>query len=85
MNLKYYNFKILNLHYFHTYASLVYRFVILKYVRRDLIHTLPLPKPLQDYLNTPHYYFEPPDRSGHASTGPNSHHDNPPTPPARVG
>lgn len=31
-------------------------------MRRDLIHTLPLPKPLQDYLNTPHYYFEPPDR-----------------------
>jgi len=39
------------------------RFVILKYVRRDLIHTLPLPKPMQDYLNTPHYYFEPPDGS----------------------
>ncbi|CAG7667629.1 unnamed protein product [Allacma fusca] len=34
------------------------RFVILKFVRRDLLNTLPLPKPLQDYLNTPHYYFE---------------------------
>lgn len=38
-------------------------------MRRDLIHTLPLPKPLQDYLNTPHYYFEPPDRIKNASSG----------------
>ncbi|XP_021953294.1 uncharacterized protein LOC110850105 isoform X2 [Folsomia candida] len=34
------------------------RFVILKYVRRDLISSLPLPKPLIEYLNTPYYYFE---------------------------
>lgn len=34
------------------------RFVILKMVRRDLIHKLPLPRRLIDYLNTPHYYCE---------------------------
>nr|CAD7409571.1 unnamed protein product [Timema cristinae] len=34
------------------------RFVILKLVRRDLIHTLPLPRRLIDYMNTPHYYSE---------------------------
>jgi suppressor of cytokine signaling 7 len=34
------------------------RFVLLKHVRRDLIHTLPLPKRLKSYLNTPHYYSE---------------------------
>jgi len=34
------------------------RFVILKTVRRDLIHKLPLPRRLIDYLNTPHYYCE---------------------------
>ncbi|XP_049864460.1 uncharacterized protein LOC126365850 isoform X1 [Schistocerca gregaria] len=34
------------------------RFVILKLVRRDLIHTLPLPRRVIDYLNTPHYYSE---------------------------
>ncbi|KAJ9584452.1 hypothetical protein L9F63_021206 [Diploptera punctata] len=34
------------------------RFVILKLVRRDLIPTLPLPRRLIDYLNTPHYYSE---------------------------
>lgn len=36
----------------------VIRFVILKTVRRDLIHKLPLPRRLIDYLNTPHYYCE---------------------------
>ncbi|XP_061729528.1 uncharacterized protein LOC133534422 [Cydia pomonella] len=34
------------------------RFVILKYVRRDLISNLPLPRRLLDYLNTTHYYSE---------------------------
>lgn len=34
------------------------RFVILKYVRRDQIALLPLPKRLRDYLNTAHYYSE---------------------------
>ncbi|XP_043469927.1 uncharacterized protein LOC122503446 [Leptopilina heterotoma] len=34
------------------------RFVILKLVRKDLISTLPLPRRLIDYLNTPHYYSE---------------------------
>lgn len=34
------------------------RFVILKAVRRDLIYSLPLPKRLKDYLNTPQYYTE---------------------------
>ncbi|CAL8088230.1 unnamed protein product [Orchesella dallaii] len=48
------------------------RFVILKYVRKDLIHTLPLPKPLQDYLNTPHYYFEPPDGNTKKSSSQNN-------------
>lgn len=36
----------------------VIRFSILKTVRRDLIHELPLPRRLIDYLNTPHYYCE---------------------------
>ncbi|RWS06644.1 uncharacterized protein B4U79_06425 [Dinothrombium tinctorium] len=34
------------------------RFVILKYVRRDLIYKLPLPNRLKAYINTPYYYFE---------------------------
>lgn len=34
------------------------RFIILKSVRRDLIDSLPLPRCLRDYLNTPHYYSE---------------------------
>lgn len=34
------------------------RFVILKYVRRDLISSLPLPRRLVDYLNATHYYSE---------------------------
>ncbi|RWS31422.1 uncharacterized protein B4U80_08971 [Leptotrombidium deliense] len=34
------------------------RFVILKYVRRDLIKQLPLPNRLKEYINTPYYYFE---------------------------
>ncbi|XP_025831472.1 uncharacterized protein LOC108741570 [Agrilus planipennis] len=34
------------------------RFVILKYVRKDLISTLPLPRRMIDYLSTPHYYSE---------------------------
>lgn len=34
------------------------RFVILKAVRRDLISSLPLPRRMIDYLNTPHYYSE---------------------------
>ncbi|XP_013189372.2 uncharacterized protein LOC106133989 isoform X1 [Amyelois transitella] len=34
------------------------RFVILKYVRRDLISNLPLPRRLVDYLNATHYYSE---------------------------
>ncbi|XP_053205559.1 suppressor of cytokine signaling 7-like [Panonychus citri] len=34
------------------------RFVILKYVRRDLIDHLPLPPQLKSYLNTPYYYSE---------------------------
>ncbi|XP_068632725.1 uncharacterized protein [Battus philenor] len=34
------------------------RFVILKYVRRDLINSLPLPRRLLDYLSANHYYSE---------------------------
>lgn len=34
------------------------RFVILKYVRRDLIPNLPLPKRILEYLSTQHYYSE---------------------------
>ncbi|XP_030031133.2 uncharacterized protein LOC115447973 isoform X1 [Manduca sexta] len=34
------------------------RFVILKYVRRDLISNLPLPRRLLDYLSATHYYSE---------------------------
>lgn len=34
------------------------RFVILKMVRKDLISSLPLPRRMIDYLNTPHYYSE---------------------------
>ncbi|XP_004929963.2 uncharacterized protein LOC101741974 [Bombyx mori] len=34
------------------------RFVILKYVRRDLISSLPLPRRLVDYLSATHYYSE---------------------------
>ncbi|XP_047040474.1 uncharacterized protein LOC124644876 [Helicoverpa zea] len=34
------------------------RFVILKYVRRDLISDLPLPRRLVDYLSATHYYSE---------------------------
>ncbi|CAH0547277.1 unnamed protein product [Brassicogethes aeneus] len=34
------------------------RFVIHKVVRRDLIPSLPLPRRIIDYLNTPHYYSE---------------------------
>lgn len=34
------------------------RFVLLKYVRRDLITELPLPPPLQKYLSYPSYYTE---------------------------
>lgn len=34
------------------------RFVILKMVRKDLVPTLPLPRRMIDYLNTPHYYSE---------------------------
>lgn len=34
------------------------RFVIHKMVRRDLIPSLPLPRRIIDYLNTPHYYAE---------------------------
>ncbi|KAL4717503.1 hypothetical protein ACJJTC_000652 [Scirpophaga incertulas] len=34
------------------------RFVILKYVRRDLIPRLPLPRRLLDYLSATHYYSE---------------------------
>ncbi|XP_022833004.1 uncharacterized protein LOC111360938 isoform X1 [Spodoptera litura] len=34
------------------------RFVILKYVRRDLISNLPLPRRLVDYLSATHYYSE---------------------------
>lgn len=37
---------------------LIFRFVILKYVRRDLIPNLPLPKRIVDYLSTQHYYSE---------------------------
>ena len=39
-------------------CPLVLRFVILKFVRRDQISLLPLPKRLRDYLNTAHYYSE---------------------------
>lgn len=35
-----------------------FRFVILKAVRRDLLTSLPLPRRMIDYLNTPHYYSE---------------------------
>lgn len=35
-----------------------FRFVILKYVRRDLIPNLPLPRRILDYLSTQHYYSE---------------------------
>lgn len=35
-----------------------FRFIILKAVRRDLIPSLPLPRRMIDYLNTPHYYSE---------------------------
>ncbi|XP_044270458.1 uncharacterized protein LOC123015071 [Tribolium madens] len=34
------------------------RFAIHKVVRRDLIPSLPLPRRMIDYLNTPHYYSE---------------------------
>ncbi|KAJ8951284.1 hypothetical protein NQ318_008187 [Aromia moschata] len=34
------------------------RFVIHKNVRRDLIPSLPLPRRMIDYINTPHYYSE---------------------------
>lgn len=34
------------------------RFTILKHVRRDQIHQLPLPDPLHVYLDTPYYYSE---------------------------
>lgn len=43
------------------------RFVILKAVRRDLIPSLPLPRRIIDYLNTPHYYSE------HPSLPPDDH------------
>ena len=35
-----------------------FRFVILQYVPRDMLHKLQLPQKIQDYLNTPHYYSE---------------------------
>lgn len=35
-----------------------FRFVIHKHIRRDLIPSLPLPRRIIDYLNTPHYYSE---------------------------
>lgn len=35
-----------------------FRFTILKHVRRDQIHQLPLPEPLHVYLDTPYYYSE---------------------------
>lgn len=35
-----------------------FRFVIVKQVRKDLIHDLPLPQRLKDYLSSPHYYSE---------------------------
>lgn len=35
-----------------------FRFVIHKHIRRDLIPSLPLPRRMIDYLNTPHYYSE---------------------------
>lgn len=40
------------------YFVFFFRFVILKYVRRDLISNLPLPRRLVDYLSATHYYSE---------------------------
>lgn len=37
---------------------LVFRFVILKLVRKDRITQLPLPRRIIDYLSTQHYYSE---------------------------
>lgn len=45
-------------HYHILICFLFYRFVIHKVVRRDLIPSLPLPRRMIDYLNTPHYYSE---------------------------
>lgn len=36
----------------------IFRFIIHKHIRRDLIPSLPLPRRMIDYLNTPHYYSE---------------------------
>lgn len=43
---------------FHHIKNYIVRFVIHKVVRRDLIPSLPLPRRMIDYLNTPHYYSE---------------------------
>lgn len=40
------------------YKTVFTRFAIHKVVRRDLIPSLPLPRRMIDYLNTPHYYSE---------------------------
>jgi len=39
-------------------SSFSIRFAILKLVPRDLLHQLPVPVQIQDYLNTPFYYSE---------------------------
>lgn len=44
--------------YYHEMLLLSSRFVILKLVPRDLLHNLPLPPKIQEYLNTPFYYSE---------------------------
>lgn len=44
--------------YHMKFFCIISRFVILKYVRRDLITSLPLPRRLLDYLNSTHYYSE---------------------------
>ncbi|XP_075229834.1 uncharacterized protein LOC142329280 [Lycorma delicatula] len=49
------------------------RFVILKVVRRDLISSLPLPRRIIDYLNSPHYYSE------HPSLPPDDQHSSSPS------
>jgi len=40
------------------YIFVIFRFVILKLVPRDLLSQLPVPKRIQVYLDTPFYYSE---------------------------
>lgn len=48
------------MHYYFCYLFWfgIFRFIIVKRVRRDFLSTLPLPQRLKDYLNSPHYYSE---------------------------